>query len=369
MLVSLTSANFGLLDAFMAITFIFFGVSIFVCLLIVLRRIRRNNIAAWREKQKADFQNHLINLLKEDTLNFRGLETAPDCRVAEIASVFLHYFRTLKGKNFEYLQDLISGSAMEDKLIKSTFNGIRGVRMRSLRTLSYLDSQKSLQVIFENLSSEDKYVRLTAARCLVRRGSLCYLPAIIDCLNESFPQDFKIIADVIAGFGADSVKTLEHYIVRTDNDNIKASCLEALILIMPAQTSVNFEKLMKDKSASVRAAALSFSEVTSHNQAVDPLVLGLRDKAVSVKIRAAKLACTIKRTDITADLYKLANDPVMWVRYWALRAIWMSGLSGQKFVESLSRSNIMAGNVALELCLNGFIIFRVTLTSRVLFFG
>ena len=184
---------------------------------------------------------------------------------------------------------------------------------------------------------------------MVRRGSLCYLAAIIDRLSEAFPQDFKIIADIIAGFGTDSVEILENYILRTDNNIIKASCLEALILIMPAQTSVQFEELMKNESDSVRAAALSLSEVTTHNQAVDPLVLGLRDEAVSVKIRAAKLACTVKRTDIMADLYKLTSDPIMWVRYWALRAIWMSGPAGQKFIESLSKSNIMAGNVALEM--------------------
>ena len=349
MLVSLISANFKLIDAFMVITSVLFGLACLVCLLIVLRRMHRNKIIARREKQKTGFQNYLLKLLKKETLNHKGLDAAPECRIEEMASVFLHYFRTFKGKKYESLQVLISGSAMEEKLIQTTFKGIRGVRMRALTTLSYLDSQKSLHIIFENLSSKDKYVRLTAARCLVRRGSLCYLAAIIDRLSEAFPQDFKIIADIIAGFGTDSVEILENYILRTDNNIIKASCLEALILIMPAQTSIQFEELMKNESDSVRAAALSLSEVTTHNQAVDPLVLGLRDKAVSVKICAIKLACTVKRTDIMADLYKLTSDPMMWVRYWALRAIWMSGPAGQKFIESLSKSNIMAGNVALEM--------------------
>jgi len=349
MLASLTDGNSTLLNAFIAITSILFGLSCLVCLLIVLRRIRRNKIIALREKQKADFQNYLLNLLKEDSLNQSGLNAAPDCRVAEMASVFLHYFRTFRGEKLERLQDLILGSAIEDKLIESTLNGIRGVRMRSLTTLSYLESQKSLQVIFDNLSSKNKYVRLTAARCLVRRGSLCYLTTIVDRLSEAFPQDFKITADVIAGFGPDSVEVLENYILRTDNNVIKATCLEALILIMPAQTSVKFDELMENESDSVRGAALSLSEITHHNQGVDPLSMGLKDNAVSVKIRAAKLACTVKRTDIMSDLYRLTNDPVMWVRYWALRAIWMSGPSGQKFVESLSKSNVMAGNVALEM--------------------
>ena len=349
MLASLTDGNSTLLNAFIAITLILFGLSCLVCLLIVLRRIRRNKVVAQREKNKVDFQKYLTNLLKKDTEHHSRLDAAPDCRVAEIASVFLHYFRTFKGKKFEHLQNLISGSGMEDKLIESTFYGLRGIRMRSLTTLSYLDSQKSLQVIFENLSSEDKYVRLTAARCLVRRGSRCYLSAIIDRLSEAFPRDFKIIADVISGFGPDSREALEQYIMRTNSSVIKAICLEALILIMPAQTSLKFEELMEDESESVRGAALSLSEITGHNQAVDPLILGLRDKAVSVKIRAAKLACSVKRSDVMADLYELTTDPVMWVRYWALRAIWMSGSPGQKFVESLSKSNVMAGNVALEM--------------------
>ena len=106
---------------------------------------------------------------------------------------------------------------------------------------------------------------------------------------------------------------------------------------------------MAAESESVRSAALALSAVVEHESAVDPLRLGLQDEAISVKITAAKMACNLRRKDLTADLYKLANDPVMWVRYWAFRAIWMSGQAGQKFVSTLATSQKMAEQVSLEM--------------------
>ena len=349
MLVLHISANFGLLGILWAITLFFLGVSLLLCCIIVLRRIWRNRQAARRALHKAYFQTYLGHALNQGVKKQTNLENAPACEVPEMASVFLHYFRTLKGKSREHLQDMISGSNIEEQLVQSTFKGIRGTRMRAVRTLSYLDSQRSLQVIFNNLSSDDKYVRLTAARCLVRRESICYLNAIIESYCEAFPQDFKLLAGILAGFGQEGVEPLENIIRRTDNVIIKTACLEALILIMPARTSLDLSQFMTDNSNTIRAAALSLSAIVKHGNKMDPLRLGLQDEAVSVKIRAAKIACAVKRTDVTTELYKLTHDPVMWVRYWALRGIWMSGQSGQKFVASLSDSDTMAANVALEM--------------------
>lgn len=349
MSVSLTSANISLLTLFWGLTFSFLAISVILCLAIVLRRMHRNKLETQREKEKANLQSFLALVLRKDSDSDYNINNAPRCQTSEMAAVFLHYFRTLKGEKLERLQKMISSSFWEEKLIQGTFKGIRGVRMRCLRTLSYLNSQRSLQIIFENLLSDNKYIRLTAARCLVRRQSFCYLGPIIESLREAFPQDFKILAGIIAKFGPDSVETLESYISRTKDSTIKTACLEALILIMPAKTSLNLPLLMEDKSDSVRAAALSLSAIAEHNHDIDPLRLGLQDEATSVKIRAAKMACNVKRADITSDLYKLTDDSVMWVRYWALRAIWMSGQAGQKFVIGLARSQKMAEKVTLEM--------------------
>ena len=349
MLASLISADTSLLTIFWGLTLFFLGLSIWLCFVIVLRRMWRNRRSLQREKEKEQLQSFIAIVLNKDRDENSDWAKPPTCETSEMASVFLHYFRTLKGEKLEHLQEMISGSNWEEDLIQNTFKSIRGVRMRCLRTLSYLESQRSLQVIFDNLSSKDKYVRLTAARCLVRRKSFCYLGPIIESLRDAFPKDYKILAGILAKFGLESVETLEAYVARTQDSFVKAACLEALILIMPAKTSLDFENLMTDESDHVRAAALSLSAIAEHDHKIDPLRLGLQDEAISVKIRAAKMACNVRRSDITSDLYILSNDPVMWVRYWALRAIWMSGQAGQKFVTSLSKTRNMAEKVTLEM--------------------
>ncbi len=349
MLVSLTGGNVSFLTIVWSISFSLFGVSFALCFLTVLRRLWRNRKLRLRTRKTENFKTYLAEALRLGPDHPSNLNDAPSCDTAEMAGVLLHYFRTLRGKTKEHLELLISSSALEDKLIQSTFIGIRGTRMRSLRTLSYLGSQKSFQVIFNNLSSEDKYVRLTAARCLVRREGICYLSSVVDSLIEAFPDDFKLIAGVLEGLGREGIEPIEDIIKRSENNIIKTAGLEALVLIMPAHTSLDISQLMLDPSETVRAGALALSAVVSHDNRLDPLKLGLADNTISVKIRATKIACRVKRSDVMADLYKLTKDPIMWVRYWAFRAIWMSGQSGQKFVTSRSASETMAANVALEM--------------------
>jgi len=344
-----TSADLSLLGLFWGVSIVFLSVSLLLCLAIILRRIQRNRNTSKREKQKITFQLHIGELINKGISADRNLSAAPDCHILDMTDVFLHYFRTIKGKKKEYLQDLISQSSIEDKVVASTRKGIRGARMRALRTLSYLNTQTSLQVIYENLSSHDKYVRLTAARCLVRRKGLCFLNDIIDSCIQAFPKDYQILAGIVADFGTDVVEPLEERVKRSEDSAVKTACLEALILIMPPHTSLDLAALMQHPTDSVRAAALSLSAVSDHQGTSEPLLLGLKDQAVSVKVRAAKIACDLKRTDLTPQLYELSDDPIMWVRYWALRAIWATGKTGQKFVDSLITNNSMAANVALEM--------------------
>lgn len=349
MLVSLTGANASFLSIIWSMIFSLLGLAFILCFFSVLRRLWRNRKMTLRVQETENFKTYIAETLRLEADQPLRLTDIPPCDIAEISGVLLHYFRTLKGETKEYLIDFILNSNLEDRLIQSTFTGIRGTRMRSLRVLSYLGSQKSFQLIFNTLSSEDKYVRLTAARCLIRRDGVCYLRSIVASLIEAFPDDFKLIASVLQGLGQEGIEPIEAVISRSDNSVIKTAGLEALILMMPSQTSLNAAELMSDTSESVRAAALGLLALMGHDNEIDPLRLGLQDEAVSVKIRAAKIACRVKRSDVTADLYKLTKDPVMWVRYWAFRAIWMSGSSGQKFVNSRSSLETMAENVALEM--------------------
>lgn len=317
-----------------------------LCFAIISRRKRRNHSAAQYKRQKIDFQNYIGNFINQ-TYENPPLDKIPKCRIHDMADVFVHYFRTLRGEKLERLQDMISNSDIESQIISASHEGVRGFRMRAVRTLSYLNSQRSLRAIFEHLSSDDKYVRLTAMRCLVRRKALIH--AIILSFIEAFPRDHKLLASILADFGEEIVNPLEKLVRTSKNDVIIAACLETLFIMRRTETTLDLGVLMQNKSETVRSAALSLSAIATHSGKSDPLHLGLHDEAISVKIRATKMASNLKRTDLLPDLFKLASDTEMWVRYRALIAIWVTGRSGQQFVNLLSKTHPLAANVALEM--------------------
>jgi len=348
MSVSLISASFNLLNLFWAIALLFLVLSCLICFGMLLRRVVRNRKAKIRERQKETFQTYIVALMRDAPMDHR-VEDMPACYIEDVTDIFLHYFQTLKGKKKETLLDIISDSGLENKIIESTKDGTRGVRMRAVRVLSYLDTQQSLQVIFDRLGSQDKYVRLTAMRSLVKRKTVFFLNPIIESCLEAFPEDYKLLASILSNFGDDIIEPLETHIASSENDVLVTACLETLTLLMPMYTSVDFAQLMKSESSDVRAAAVSLSAITKYEGTLNPLVLGLSDSSTQVKIRAAKITTKLKRTDLTTALFKLTSDPVMWVRYWAFRAIWVSGASGQKLVTSMTQTNPMAERVALEM--------------------
>lgn len=336
------------LTIFWGVSILFLSVSIVLCFAIIVRRIHRNRSAKTRDNNKKAFEVQLSQALIEKEQAYSDLQWQ-NCHILDMIDVFLRYFRTLIGDKNVHLMEMIVGTPIEDQIIESTYSGVRGSRMAAVRTLSYLNSQKSLHVIFDNLSSDEKYVRLTAADCLVRRDGLLYLSAIVDSLSDAFPEDYKLLAGVLAKFGSDAVEALESELLSTDDPVVKSACLEALVMIMPPQTSLDLGALMQSPDKTVRAAALSLSTVAKHEDKSDPVRLGLKDETTMVKMRAVKIANDLKRADLTPELFRLSTDPVMWIRYWALRAIWGTGQSGEKFVLSLSETNPMAKQVAAEI--------------------
>ena len=348
MLVLLTSVNLSLLHFFWSVSLSFLGVALVLCMAIMLRRMWRNKSALKRKQEKTDFQNYIGQLLNNND-GTPSFQNSPDCNMQDIVDVFLHFFRTLKGEKLELLQEIISETDIESQIIDKTYKGVRGSRMSALRALSYLSSQKSLQVIFEGLSSKDKYVRLTAMRCLVQRKASFFIHSIVESYVEAFPRDYKLLASILANFGNDISESLESLVNSSEQDLVKTACLEALILIRPAKTSLDFDFLMDSKSELVRAAALSLAATTTHSQALKHLRRGLKDDCIAVKIRAAKMAHYLKSKDLMPELLELSTSPALWVRYWALKAMWGTGLSGQKFVTSLSKSDSTAANFVREM--------------------
>ena len=323
--------------------------AVFLCVVITIRRSFLNRQARKRQKQKTNYQIFLRDIIRAGQTTYPVLKHEPACHINDKAALYLHYFRTLKGEKFSHLQDLISNSHVDEEITQTSSTGTRGSRMQAVKTLSYLNSQSSLEKIYGNLSSQDKYIRLTAARCLVRRKGLFSIRTIIEACLDGFPNDHRLLADTLSRFGPGAVEHLEAEVRRSKSNTGTAACLEALVTIMPSKTTVDFRELMRNPSPVVRSAAVALSSIATHSNDVDPVKLGLSDEDISVNIRAAKTACDLKRGDLTSEFYGLTNSSFMWVRYWSMRAIWASGSSGEKFLDSLSKTNPMAEKVALEM--------------------
>ena len=134
---------------------------------------------------------------------------------------------------------------------------------------------------------------------------------------------------------------------------VRVACLSALKRLAPARTSLDLSQLMDDPSAAVRAAAVSLSAICDDAGQSDLLSKGLTDDAIAVKISSAKVACHVSRPDTAPLLFKLSQDSHFWVRYWAVRALWALGKTGQQMVASMASStediSEMAANIIREM--------------------
>lgn len=329
--------------------------SVATCMYLGLRRMWRNRTRIKAAQTRNRFEAYLLTQLSAD-----GPPSGfayKSRHVPAMLGVLLHYFRTLDGAAADRLRTITSHLDLEPYMVRDSQKGTVGRQMAAVQTLSYLQTLSSLSVIHERLIAKNKYVRLTAARCLTRRKAQVYIPDIIHALSAAFPEDSAILTDIVFRFGKPAMPILEGYVETSDNQIVRAACLDALIMMMPPKTGLNLDDLMKSPNAQLRASAVALSQITQHDAKIDLLTAGLQDPAIAVKVRAAKLAMSAKRVDTLTHLYTLTQDPVLWVRYWAMRAIWNCGAQGRKLVSTIGRGDDipaqMARDVALE-CASDF---------------
>jgi len=325
-------------------------ISFFICLLLCLRRIYRNRINIKRLDKQSNFESSLNLALKSD-INAINSSTFNVDDPTIINEVLLKYFRMLAGERVNTLRTIIQYLKIEKQIQESTKSGTTGRRMEAMQILSYLQSQASLLTIHEGLFSSNKYIRLTAARCLTRRKADIYIDDIIYYINSAFPNEEKLLADILFRFGPRITDILEAYANFDCNDCIKAASLEALVLIMPPKTSLDINNLLENPDEKIRAAALSLSDVTTHGSKNDILIKALDDSSIKVKIRAAKIAYNTRRIDTISPLFQLAQHPMLWVRYWSIKAIWNTGRQGRKLIETMGRGNDPSARMAREVTL------------------
>ena len=338
--------NFSIIHAIWMITLVFFLTSILTCVMIIFRRIRRNRIGNERDRQKIAFQTALLGSLK---LSDDEKLDLPECDIREISSTLLHLFRTLKGQHFEILQDRVCATDLETRLIDATKIGIRGTRMRALKVLSYLNSDTSLIAAFDRLNSSDKYVRLTAARALAKRRAHIFLKDIISSLVEAFPDNPDITAYILVDFGHDACSFLEDHIETNENSIERIACLKALYELRPSKIGIDLSDLVRSKDPALAISAISLASVTNQTNIIAPMLEGLSRDETKLKIGTSKIASKLRRKKLVPALYELTDDPELWVRYWALKAIWNTGASGRQFIDALAHKNPTAADLSLEM--------------------
>lgn len=323
--------------------------SIIVAVWLSGRRVLRNFWYRRSQDHQAQFEKIIQGLLIAEEIP-ENVEIPQEIRSdrTAVTAALLKFFKLVKGDDAVRLKIIIEKLHLENVIIDAITWGNRGKRMRAFHVLSFLDSSASLKTISKHLYSNDKYIRLSVARCLARRRVMSLISEVAEAIAFSFPKDEKILADVLRRFGRRAVPRIETLAINTKNPTIKAGVLETLVLLRPESTQLDLNVFIENDDPRVRAAAVDLSTMTRGINHRDLLLDGLADDSRTVKIRSLKVAAKENRTETFADLYRLMNDPFMWVRYWAMQAALKTGKSGETLMRSLSRQTSDVGELALD---------------------
>jgi len=321
--------------------------SISVAIWLSVRRVRRNRRNAGIESRQLRFEAFIQDLLSRDEFpkdvvlpaEIRSDRTA-------VTAGLLRFFKLVRGDDALKLKIIVERLDLESVVQAAITWGNRGKRMRAFHVLSFLDTSSSLKTICKYLYASDKYVRLSVARCIARRRVMSLISEVAESISFAYPKDEKILADVLSRFGSKAIPRIESLAQKHEDPTIIAGVLETLIILRPEKSQLNMGDLVNHSDERVRAAAIELSTIMQEQE--DLLLTGLADSSRKVKIRSLKVAAREKRTDTFADLYRLMNDPFMWVRYWAMRAALNTGQSGETLMRSLSRQGNSVGDLAVD---------------------
>ena len=321
--------------------------SIAVALWLSFRRVHRNQRDAKIMAHQVEFEGYLQELLSKETFPSEFILPAHirSDRTA-ITAGLLNYFKLVQGEDALKLKIIVKRLDLESVVQAAITWGNRGKRMRAFNVLSFLDTSSSLKTICKYLYTSDKYVRLNVARCIARRKVISLISEVAESLSFAFPNDEKIMSDVLSRFGPKAVPRIEAMAEQHTDPTVIAGILEALILMRPERSQLDMSKFIEHPDDRVRAAAVELSTIL--NTQDDLLLTGLADSSRKVKIRSLKVAAREKRSDTFADLYRLMNDPFMWVRYWAMQAALNTGQSGETLMRTLSRQHTAVGDLAVD---------------------
>lgn len=347
---SLTVFERFLLEAIWMVSAALAVVSITMVLLLSLRRVLRDREKKAHAVQKAEFDRAISAILSQKiTVKKELLPEVGERDISPLTDILLSYLRNLSGPDADRLIEIIYAWDVEQKLRRQLWGARRGDAIEALTVLSYLNTPSSLEAISEKLHSPDPYVQLASIRCLARRDAVNMLPEIIVSVNHAGQHNRTILADVLQRFGVEAAPYLEKLVSEAVNETVRIAALEALVLIAPPATSVDFKLCLASPNERTRAAAVTLAGITGVRGGEDVLAIGTEDASALVRARSASAIKASERLDLIERLIDLISDPVWWVRYRAGRAMMSISTESRALLRSLSMQNSPQGLMAREI--------------------
>ena len=328
----------------------FFALSFLACVILILRRVIRNLQAERHERRKAEFTDIVAQVFEAKLT----LEALPNCRKFAprvVSEVLLFYFRNLERDYAEALRRFIVEQNLERTLNKGLRGGTLGDRTRALHVLSYLESESSLQKLSCALYQGSVYVWLVAARGLARRRAYSYIPEIVEALDGQFVRKSNLLKTVLTRFGTGAVPHIESVLHTVCDDMVTIACLEAIAQLDTSKSRIDPTLYLPHSDDNVRAAALLLLAEKDGPSVMRHMNGDLSKESVTIRIRAAKLACKVRRPEFSMQLIDLLEDSHFWVRYWAARGIHALGPSGRDILNAMAAERTVAGRMAGDVLL------------------
>ena len=333
-----TIFDINLLRLLWQIAFAFAGVSVLMVISLAYRRAVENQLEVQHQELKQTFRLRLSEMISGQVLPHPS--TSPKIEVSDMPAFIeacLGFFRNLSGPDRVHLARILEVWKLEPSMEQILETAGRGYKIRALSLLSYLQSDTSISRLESALDDPDPYIKLSAVRCLARRGALGSLGKILATLRQLDWDNSLPIADAFQRFDHRIVPDLEAVVSSAEDPVLRLAALQALGLLKPPHTMLDLSGLLRDENPEIRAAAVALAEFVKCRSGQDILALGLEDTSPIVRIRAVKALLSNQRLDLLGRLHDCLEDPEWWVRYWAGHAIYNLGHSGVEILKCVGR--------------------------------
>jgi HEAT repeat protein len=206
-----------------------------------------------------------------------------------------------------------------------------------------MQGANSLEVLVEELDSDDSEVRKAAVEALGKLGDPQAVEPLGELLETGTPIDRRASIDALVAIGGpDATELLENYLT-SDEPQMRELVLRGLGRLAGRERADAIRKCCKDPDERVRQAALELLPDVAGDAALPELLDALRHGTPRVRAKAAQSLARVPGSDSIAALREALGDEDAWTRYFAVR-----GIGALKDAASADRLKAMAASDPAE---------------------